>query len=113
MPAEGALRADSEGVGKGISRVGATAREQDPRGAPSWGSRAHVHLDSTEVCSGAGDWFHQGKERHSYSPDIRWSGAELYGGEFLGARVLRLDGRVRREGDQRVHQAAGSRRQAA
>ncbi len=58
----------------------------------------HVHmmiLDSAEILGGAGGRVHQGEKRHPPGPGVRRAEEKLHRAEFLGAGLLRLDGRSR------------------
>ena len=81
-------------------------------GASAAGPRAHVDFDSAQVRSGAGDRFYQREECDSPGTSVRRTEAEFCGAEFLGAGILRVNGRARRGLGSRVHPHAGGRGQA-
>ena len=53
--------------------------------------------------------FIKGEERDSDRTSVHGSSEELCGSEFLGERLLRIDGRSRRGTDPKLHQAARER----
>src|SRR5215813_4134026 len=113
VPAQSAVRAVAELPGRRVPGVGAAEREPDRGRAFTGRSRAHVAVDSAQVCSGAGGGISQRQERDSHCADIWGAAAELCGRALLGPGVLCVDGGARRGGGVPLHSGAGGRGSSA
>ncbi len=65
---------------------------QNSGGTSSSRSCSHVDLDPAQVCRIPGGRLHKGEERNLYRQGLYRAEKELYGGTFLGKRVLRIHG---------------------
>src|SRR5271157_4080067 len=85
------------------SRIGRTSAAR---------SRAYDDFDPAQVRRGTGDRFYQREECDSPGASVRRAEAEFCRAEFLGAGILRVNGRAGRGLGSRVHPHAGERGQA-
>lgn len=76
----------------GVSPLGGAEGKSGGGRSLDAGSCAHDAADTAEVCSVAGGGLHQRQERDPFGSGVWRAQAELRGAEFLGARLLRLEG---------------------
>jgi hypothetical protein len=74
------------------------------------GPRVHADFDTPEILRGAGGGIYQREECHLHRSDVYGQAAKLHRREFLGAGILRLNGRTRRKEYPGVHQEPRARR---
>src|SRR5687767_5476402 len=103
------LRMGTQRVGTDHAWVSPTERSGGGGGTFDARSRAHVVIDPAEVFGIRSGGVYQGEERDSDRTSVHGSSEELCGSEFLGERLLRIDGRSRRGTDPQLHQAARER----
>src|ERR1700723_1719596 len=87
VPQKDAVRPIAEIPWGGIPKAGRAEGEPDRGGACDARSCSHDDLDPTEIRRFAGDWLHQGKERHTLGARVRGKSTQFRWSELLGARI--------------------------
>ena len=92
VPETNPVRATEKRLGRGVPAIGIAKREPDRRGAFDVRSRAYDDLDTTEVFGIASGRVHQREECDPSCTSIRRAKAEFCWAEFLGSRILCVNG---------------------
>src|SRR5512147_1402075 len=83
---------DALANGNGKSAQHLLHRLPGRRGPSAGRSRAHVAVDSAQVCGGASGGVSEGEECDSHRADVWGTRAQFCGGALLGAGILGVDG---------------------